>query len=396
MALALFSGTTAMHLHRSASANCVFLFGFGWFFHFRRNKRPQQTSRAHPLGYEEKDESMIHTTNPTQALIVFGATAFIAMVIMVAVGYAIFKRGLGFRFFAVLIPAMTTIGYMAFFLGVVGISVPKMLLTILVAAVVATFSMVYLYRTIVTALNIHTGTLVSAVSQLSGTATQSSSTASDQSSTVAEVTKTVEEMSQMGDITAQNAQEVLAVSSDAVERCKGGLKKIEEAVRIMEELQQVRNIVNLVNNLAEQSNLLAVNAGIEAAKAGDFGRGFAVVAAEVRSLAEQSKAATQQINSVIGRTDQGRRAIESVDTIIQDLAGVLENAADKSRQISGAAAQQSAGIKQISEAMRSVAEGGESTAAAAAQIEQAAGSLQGVSNNIRTLVTGEKGASFRR
>ena len=73
-----------------------------------------------------------------------------------------------------------------------------------------------------------------------------------------------------------------------------------DIVTLSERTQQIGEITATVNGLADKSNLLALNASIEAARAGEHGKGFAVVAEEVRKLAEQSKAATAQVESILG------------------------------------------------------------------------------------------------
>lgn len=64
-------------------------------------------------------------------------------------------------------------------------------------------------------------------------------------------------------------------------------------------LMRVNEITGLLNSIADQTNLLALNASIEAARAGEAGRGFSVVAEEIRKLAEQSKASSDDINMLI-------------------------------------------------------------------------------------------------
>jgi methyl-accepting chemotaxis protein len=80
-------------------------------------------------------------------------------------------------------------------------------------------------------------------------------------------------------------------------------RQVQEIARnilaLSQQTQLVGDITSTVNDLADQSNMLALNAAIEAAKAGEQGKGFAVVAAEVRNLAEQSKQATAQAQTIL-------------------------------------------------------------------------------------------------
>ncbi|MGL5838127.1 MAG: methyl-accepting chemotaxis protein [Sphingorhabdus sp.] len=89
----------------------------------------------------------------------------------------------------------------------------------------------------------------------------------------------------------------------------------------------IEAIVDLIRNIASQTNLLALNATIEAARAGDAGRGFSVVASEVKSLANQTASATddiaKQISAVQSAIDQ---SVQAAGTVNETIATIHDNA----------------------------------------------------------------------
>jgi methyl-accepting chemotaxis protein len=107
------------------------------------------------------------------------------------------------------------------------------------------------------------------------------------------------------------AVEEITQSRNAVETAVGHIAQLIEAVGRIETrlgavssaLAQVAKVSTSIEAIAKQTNLLALNATIEAARAGDAGRGFAVVASEVKSLAEATRQATQQIGDTVRGLD---------------------------------------------------------------------------------------------
>ncbi len=116
------------------------------------------------------------------------------------------------------------------------------------------------------------------------------------------------------------SQEVVRSNRQAISELSTEIESASEVVRQLEgESQAVGSILDVIKAIAEQTNLLALNAAIEAARAGEQGRGFAVVADEVRTLAQRTQDATNEIQKVI----------EGLQAKSNEAVGVMEGSRDR-------------------------------------------------------------------
>jgi methyl-accepting chemotaxis protein len=131
---------------------------------------------------------------------------------------------------------------------------------------------------------------------------------------------------------------------------------------------EIGRVIEVIQDIAEQTNLLALNATIEAARAGEAGKGFAVVATEVKELAKQTAAATDDIRTRIESMQASTGdAVES----IREISEVINNVNEVSRTIASAVEEQSITTRQISDNVSTTASAAESVARGVAETAMA-------------------------
>ncbi|MBA4035919.1 MAG: methyl-accepting chemotaxis protein [Bradyrhizobium sp.] len=221
-------------------------------------------------------------------------------------------------------------------------------------------------RTALDSLQTAAGSMQSTAQSMSATADQSSALVSAVASAAEETSVNVQTVSSG---TEELSSSIAEIGRQVVNSSEIARKAVAEAGETDSTMQgladnaaRISVVVDLIQTIASQTNLLALNATIEAARAGDAGRGFAVVASEVKSLANQTAKATDEI----------RQQIVSMQTVTTSAVGAIRNISTTISEINEVTTAIAAAVEEQGAATREIAR----------NIQHAAGGTGEVSSNI--------------
>ena len=208
------------------------------------------------------------------------------------------------------------------------------------------------------------------------------------------VASATEEMSASIKEIAKNATEAAKVADNAM---KTATETNAIVTKLGESSAEIGQVIKVITSIAQKTDLLALNATVEAARAGEVGAGFAVVANEVKELAKQTAAATEDISRKIEAIQSDAKsavsAITSISGVIgqvNDISGTIATAVEEqsatssemSRNISEAAK----GAGEVAQNIQGVAQAAQSTSQGATDSQKAAKSLAEMATQLRELV----------
>ncbi len=225
-------------------------------------------------------------------------------------------------------------------------------------------------------------------------ATTVAAASEETSANVQTVASATEELTASAAEIGREAQNSTRIADEAMQQAN----RADESVRgMLQASQRIGSVLKLIAQIAGQTQLLALNANIEAARAGEAGKGFAVVASEVKSLAQGTSKATEEISNQIAamqHASQGTaQVIQGVGSTIQRMNAISSSIAHSVQQqqlatgeISQNVQQAAAGTQDVARNIVDLTHAAKETSSAASQMLDAASALSQQAEMLRTSV----------
>jgi aerotaxis receptor len=235
------------------------------------------------------------------------------------------------------------------------------------------------------------GRMQEMASEIAGGAVALSTHTEAQASSLEQTAASMEEMTSTVQQSADAAREACSVASSAVLAAESGGKNVGQVVLTMDAITQsskkIGDIIGVIDSIAFQTNILALNAAVEAARAGEQGRGFAVVAAEVRTLAQRSAQAANEVRSLVkdsmDKVESGAKLVNVAGRSMEDIVSQINRVTELITAMAGASLEQSTGIGQINQ---SVAHLDQMTQQNAALVEESTAAVESMAEQVTGLV----------
>jgi methyl-accepting chemotaxis protein len=250
--------------------------------------------------------------------------------------------------------------------------------------------------------------LANASEEFSSVSQQISANSEETSAQASAVSTATEEVNRSLQTVATATEEMSASISEIAKNATESAKIAAEALQVASQTNvivtqlgdssaKIGQVLKVITSIAQKTDLLALNATVEAARAGEVGAGFAVVANEVKELAKQTAAATEDISRKIAAIQSDADGsvsaiarigaiIGQVNSIASTIAAAVEEQSATTSEMSRNLTQAAKGAGQVTDNINGVAEAAQNTSRGASDSQKAAAQLAKMSTDLRTLV----------
>ncbi|MEP1762481.1 MAG: methyl-accepting chemotaxis protein [Ascidiaceihabitans sp.] len=234
-------------------------------------------------------------------------------------------------------------------------------------------------------------TLAESSAELRDTSGVLSNRAEQNAASLEEASAALEELSasikQVGGNVADVSKDAQAARDTAQSSEKVAADAAASMDRIAAASKEIAGVVTVINDIAFQINLLALNAGVEAARAGEAGRGFAVVASEVRQLSQRAAEASNEISTVITKSDtavyEGVENVSRAQSSLEEITVSVVSISAEVNEISNTIAEQVGGVGEITVAISQIDQSTQKQAASFEEVTAASGLLANEADGLK-------------